>query len=841
MRNKIVPEFVSVGEVLCQDSGSKIQRKFMVPMYQRDYDWNRGHVKTLVSDILDGFPAGWQGLAQDEIWDASRDSTYHLGSLVVIEKPCQDRFSDPFTKARYYEVLDGQQRLTALFMILDTLKDIVNPELPILIKEGEAKEGEAVTAKLTSENLLNSFGYQCRLGANKALEDMASGKWMTDGSGDMPSRNADNVVAGEDYDVTDTDNVVIDSGNDVIYGRLKESYNETVAEIRALLMGEPALTEDGIDTSRRYLAKARALMLRVLANVKFLLVELDSDTDSNLFFEIMNSRGETLEQSDIVKFWLVSKLDRGAQSGFNKVWQICSTMDQAVSVALNGPRTERPLKKLVSLIDSDISKGEEFEEFKAIISGGEGAVIADSKVLRPVIKDAILRYSRNGEVAGLQNPESDDGREPAKGTRKPFMSFPDLLMQTLALYSSINELKPGYGLDRKKLAVTFKDYGFDKDYDAGAEDWIYRFLYFMLRSRHLLDQFMIDRPKKVYVNDVSSKAGKAQVTEDRVAYEDMPDADVNEGSWLLRFLPARGGKSGDSGTGGHQNDGSDNADKRLRLILSMFHATWDGVQERHWLQAILRWLWKNARDIKGRDAPASFAAEYLVFAEKLADRFLYRYIGTGGDTSGGLMGFVDSLSEEFLKDGGAWSFHGLKPASAEGLTKLTYGGIHVFVFNYLDYKLYKMLSGLTLNDVSLCDIEWLNDIMDIHHASEAKASQLLADALDLIVNNRKRFSFSAARRALDHFKPQSSLGKEDVQGDRFGNLSLVTASDNSALGAVPGPGRYPIAEAWIERYPRKSLSFKFLIMCLEARVNGDWDDVMMRAHMERMAKVLLDG
>jgi len=69
---------------------------YVVPVYQRNYDWGEPQIRQLVDDILD--------VCTDE------NKKYYLGSLVVHKN------------GDYFEILDGQQRFTTLSLILCYLK-----------------------------------------------------------------------------------------------------------------------------------------------------------------------------------------------------------------------------------------------------------------------------------------------------------------------------------------------------------------------------------------------------------------------------------------------------------------------------------------------------------------------------------------------------------------------------------------------------------------------------------------------------------------------------------------------------------------------------------------------
>lgn len=71
---------------------------YLVPDYQREYVWEEKHVNQLMEDIYEEF-------------DNNKQSEYFIGSMVVCAS--DDNF---------FEVIDGQQRLTTLFLCLCALK-----------------------------------------------------------------------------------------------------------------------------------------------------------------------------------------------------------------------------------------------------------------------------------------------------------------------------------------------------------------------------------------------------------------------------------------------------------------------------------------------------------------------------------------------------------------------------------------------------------------------------------------------------------------------------------------------------------------------------------------------
>ena len=65
---------------------------YVIPLYQRAYSWKEKEINQLIDDICD-----------------CEDENYFLGSLIVDKKNNK------------FEVIDGQQRLTTLFLLLKCL------------------------------------------------------------------------------------------------------------------------------------------------------------------------------------------------------------------------------------------------------------------------------------------------------------------------------------------------------------------------------------------------------------------------------------------------------------------------------------------------------------------------------------------------------------------------------------------------------------------------------------------------------------------------------------------------------------------------------------------------
>ncbi len=89
-----------------KEIGELLEKKFFVPHYQRGYRWGRQQVEQLLDDI-DAF----------RLKDDGKDSFYCLQPLVLKRMKLSDNRVGT-TDEPWFEVIDGQQRLTTIYLIL---------------------------------------------------------------------------------------------------------------------------------------------------------------------------------------------------------------------------------------------------------------------------------------------------------------------------------------------------------------------------------------------------------------------------------------------------------------------------------------------------------------------------------------------------------------------------------------------------------------------------------------------------------------------------------------------------------------------------------------------------
>ena len=84
--------------------------KYLIPIYQRNYDWGEKESLQLIQDIAD-------------FASTKKGKKYYIGSLVVFVRSKEGQ--------EYFETIDGQQRLTTLTILMDVLKTL--PEVKDMV------------------------------------------------------------------------------------------------------------------------------------------------------------------------------------------------------------------------------------------------------------------------------------------------------------------------------------------------------------------------------------------------------------------------------------------------------------------------------------------------------------------------------------------------------------------------------------------------------------------------------------------------------------------------------------------------------------------------------------
>ena len=448
---------------------------YVIPRYQRAYAWEDKEIVQLIDDI------------NDSVGD------YYIGSLVVAKvKGREER----------YEVVDGQQRLTTLYLLLH-----------YLVSHGGlvGEVGEALS-------------FDCRPNSNYTLEHLQD------------------LLSDEKLLVGDED-------------RLEQSILNGLKVI-----DQKFTTGDAIDV---------ADFIDRLKSVILYRIEVPEHTDLNRYFEIMNTRGEQLEQHDILKAQLMGYLsNRCEQEFFARVWDACSDMTGYVQMHFAKEEREKIFGSGWNNEPSD-----DWNDYKVCLAMGQGE---DHKVSIM----SIIEPSFEVEVS--------DGKLEDDKTKIRFESiigFPHFLLHVLRVFLSVESISMdeekvlGRLLDDKRLLNDFNEVIFygrmgGKRIKDNKGKFARRFIMFLLRSRFLFDQFIIKRESigddqdgrwslKELCTSGAWSAKKPYYANTRLRYE-------NE--WKKTYAPRN---------------------KECLMIQSALRVSYISPKVMHWITELLVWLFNN--------------------------------------------------------------------------------------------------------------------------------------------------------------------------------------------------------------------------------------------------------
>lgn len=316
--------------------------------------------------------------------------------------------------------------------------------------------------------------------------------------------------------------------------------------------------------------KKEAFMVYLLDHVKILLVDVPQDTDLNHYFEIMNSRGEQLEQHEIVKARLMEPLqnDQTAMALFNSLWKAAADMNKYVIMGI-----QPTIREL--MFGSDL-KSLNFPLFDELSTKIEVAENISGITLQELLQDK--------GSANLSKTVEDE--QDADAPINAIVNFPNFLLISLRLF--VQSKKDSYpelenfemALDDKRLLDCFKRLMscFKK---RRAETIVKDFVYALIRYRVLLDTFVIHPDESGWklervIQNIESKKKKAYKV-----------------------------KTFDE-------------DTKITQLLSLFHVSAPTQNYKYWLLAVLNFVNKH---------PNCSATNFVGYLEGLAKAFaLDRYL-----------------------------------------------------------------------------------------------------------------------------------------------------------------------------------------------------------------------
>lgn len=286
---------MKAGEVVFQQLlDGKIQ--YRVPLFQRTYSWQEEDWQRLWDDLLD-------------IYDLSQPRSHFIGAVVTLPIP------DSPERCSKFMLIDGQQRLTTLFVLLAAIRDL---------------------ARRNGAQLADEIQEQCLV--NKFAKDPEEFRKMKPTQADLVPFNA--IVDGHSSDGT-------------LIGQARAFFDKVLD--LGDLEGKPI-----------ELVTMKSCITDYLNLVS---IRLDQDDSPHRIFESLNNTGQPLTASDLIRNYIFMSIPTEEEQAacYSKYWY---PMQQRMEKELS-PFVWRYLMKVGNLLRYD----DVYEEMRDYIDeGGESVV-----------------------------------------------------------------------------------------------------------------------------------------------------------------------------------------------------------------------------------------------------------------------------------------------------------------------------------------------------------------------------------------------------------------------------------------------------------------------------------
>ena len=665
-----------------------------------------------------------------------QDRNYYIGTLVVFEQKYKNRIS--------YEVLDGQQRLTTLVLLVAYLKHL----------------GKLVKHKWEwlddFDKKSRPIHYQSRDDYRDALKEILTNKEVNTEKAEVSTEILDGY-----YYITD-------------------------------------IFLEGVLSEKKQTLEIFCDFL--LENVKIMRVLIPQDTDRHHYFEIMNNRGEQLEKHEILKFRMITPLDKESQRCFHIIWEACANMGNYVQIRFSEEQRNAVFgENWDSFCVKDF--GELQEKINPKVSND-----SNKRTEYPTLSEIINSSNQNGDDNEKNQNRNKNNKENENNNSQfnTIIEFPNFLLHVLRLHVFLcdQEKSDKIKQDDKELLKVFEDHilndSSEKNFDEEERkketvDNIKKFSYNLLFCKFLYDQYIIkinpdpsDETRGWSLKRLLKKTNDNSKSED-----DDKSKDKSKDKYVHTF--------------GEENN------KRIIMLLSSLHVSETG-STKYWLDAALNHLvceWKEKQNIE--------VESYLKHMEDVATSFVFdRSLSPNGDldyfsiiyeNNGVCQMKKEELSEKHIRE------------------RLSYGGIPRRIFHFLDYLL------------------WLKYKDDRNYP---KIKILKEGNFPKITD----FEFTTSNDSVEHHFPQNPEGGGDLPQwlHLFGNLYLISRSKNSELSnKLPREKKKKYEEGG------KIGSIKqYLMMMKDYQTKGEtstsneegetgykWDESCIDAHYKEMKDLLL--
>jgi uncharacterized protein with ParB-like and HNH nuclease domain len=243
--------------------------QFIIPVYQRNYTWKKNlQVEKLIDDI--------------NKLKRNPESTHFLGSIIT--------YPTHVGNVTELSVVDGQQRITTIFLLIHALKKIV---IDISLSTNQSETNKTSTMQAIDYTfkgyIQNNFFLQ--------KDSPEARKYKYRLKPQVADDDAFKYIADENYDELKSINNS---------SQIKQNFYYLVDQFKSTINS----LDDAIS------------MLSVLNQLYIVDINLDKNDNAQEIFESINSTGAKLTQSDLIRnYILMDKPDQIQETLYEKYWK----------------------------------------------------------------------------------------------------------------------------------------------------------------------------------------------------------------------------------------------------------------------------------------------------------------------------------------------------------------------------------------------------------------------------------------------------------------------------------------------------------------------------------------
>lgn len=402
------------------------------------------------------------------------------------------------------------------------------------------------------------------------------------------------------------------------------------------------------------------------------------------------------------------------------------------------------------------------------------------------------------DLINYKGADKQQDKENKIDTFQPIMDFTNFLLIVLKLtHIEVSSFDPtSFNLDDKELIHEFDKVQVD-------EEFVKTFGFNLLRAKFLLDNYLVHHSNE--------------------------DDTIENNPWKLQYWQKDGKKEYLKNL-----DGESDVQHKLVHILSMFEVSFTARQRKNYLFYCLLYLFRSDdRDIN----------KYCEFLLGLADKYFKDVYLVAENLNEINIPKPGSFDNTVLCDNAL----DITPHNDDFDFTAIYGdgteksnGIPLFVFNYLDYKLWE---------------KYANELRSERTKEGSKERSEFFATLgcsDFGLKVFKQFYFSRTRRSLEHYYPQANVNGENSAANEdqincLGNYAMIGSEANSS-GSNWSPktklDHYLDASGKIKQVSVASI--KFMIMMQKCKdnqsdrgVGQEWNFEDIKEHQDNMLELLL--